>query len=200
MYADDTVLFSENINELQKMIDTVNECSVQNDLHINLSKTKIVVFRNRGVVKEDEKWYLNGSMIDICNEFMYLGLLLNYNGSFTNTQKVLSDQGKKALFYLYSKTHDDFFNVETLISLFDTYVTSIVNYGCEIWGYHKGPDIETLHLSFLKKILKVKKCTVNFMVYFELGRLPLYINRYVRMISYWLKLLSTENCIFEKYL
>jgi hypothetical protein len=56
MYADDTVLFSESITELQKMINTVNKCSKQHGLYINLLKTKIVVFRNRGVLKENEKW------------------------------------------------------------------------------------------------------------------------------------------------
>ena len=35
------------------------------------------------------------------------------------------------------------------------------------------------------------------MVYFELGRTPLYINRYIRMICYWLKLLETDNCILK---
>ena len=42
-------------------------------------------------------------------------------------------------------------------------------------------DIETLHLSFLKRVLKVRKSTSNYMVYFELGRFPLYINRYYRL-------------------
>ena len=80
--------------------------------------------------------------------------------------------------------------------MYDTYA-SILNYGCELWGFHKGLDIETLHLSFLKKILKVRRSTVNYMVYFELGRLPMYVNRYVRMLSYWLKLLYTDNCIIR---
>jgi hypothetical protein len=101
---------------------------------------------------------------------MYLGILLNYNGVFTNTQKMLSNQGKKAVFILFSKIQDDYFNTETLLSLFDTSVKSIVNYGCEVWGgFHKCVDIETLHLSFLKRVLKVRKSTSNYMVYFELG-------------------------------
>jgi hypothetical protein len=86
---------------------------------------------------------------------MYLGILLNYNGVFTNTQKMLSNQGQQAAFSLFSKSQDDYFNTETLLSLFDTYVKSIVNYGCEVWGFHKSVDIETLHLSFLKRVLKV---------------------------------------------
>jgi hypothetical protein len=51
----------------------------------------------------------------MCNEFMYLGILLNYNGVFTNTQKMLSNQGKKAVFSLFSKIQDDYFNTETLL-------------------------------------------------------------------------------------
>ena len=196
MYADDTVLFSENVHELQNMINVVNVCSNEYNLHVNL-KTKVVIFRNRGNIKSEEKWYLNGESIEIYNEFMYLGILLNYNGVFTNTQKMLSNQGKKAVFSLFSKIQDDYFNTETLLSLFDTYVKSIVNYGCEVWGFHKGVDIETLHLSFLKRVLKVRKSTSNYMVYFELGRFPLYINRYCRMLNYWFKILKTENCILK---
>ena len=55
-------------------------------------------------------------------EFMYLGILLNYNGVSTNTHKMLSNQGGKAVFSLFSKIQDDYFNTETLLSLFDTYV------------------------------------------------------------------------------
>jgi len=49
-----------------------------------------------------EKWYLDGKMIELCNQFVYLGLLFNYNGIFTITQKTLSEQGKKATFSLLS--------------------------------------------------------------------------------------------------
>jgi hypothetical protein len=70
----------------------------------------------------------------------------------------LSNQGDKlAVFSLFSKIQDDYFNTETLLSLFDTYVNSIVNYGCEVWGFHKGVNIETLHLSFLKSIESEKE-------------------------------------------
>ena len=51
---------------------------------------------------------------------MYLGIFLSHNGVFTNTQKMLSNKGKKALFNLFSKIQDDYFNTETLLSLVDT--------------------------------------------------------------------------------
>lgn len=42
-----------------------------------------------------------------------------------------------------------------------------------MWGFHTALDIGKIHLYFLKRILKVRKSTVNNMVYCELGRLPL---------------------------
>jgi hypothetical protein len=101
MYADDTVLFSENVHELKNMINVVNVCSNEYNLHMNLLTIKVVIFRNRGNIKSEEKWYLNGESIEICTEFMYLSILLNYNGVFTNTQKILSNQGEKQLYLFY---------------------------------------------------------------------------------------------------
>ena len=63
MYADDTVLFSENVYELQNMINVVNVCSNENNLHVNLLKTKVVIFRNRGNIKSEEKWFLTNETV-----------------------------------------------------------------------------------------------------------------------------------------
>jgi hypothetical protein len=50
-----------------------------------------------------------------------------------------------------------------------------LSYGCETWGSHKGEDIEKVHLNSLKRTLKVRRSAVNFTVYFELGRIPMYV-------------------------
>ena len=38
------------------MINVVNVCSNEYNLHVNLLKTKVVIFRNRGNIKSEEKW------------------------------------------------------------------------------------------------------------------------------------------------
>ena len=43
-----------------------------------------------------------------------------------------------------------------------------------------------------------KPNTCNATVYGDLGRYPLYVNRYIRMLNYWFKLVSTENIILKK--
>ena len=78
---------------------------------------------------------------------------------FNDTQKQLSLQGKKAMFSLKSKTNEMYLNTETMLSLFDTYVRSVLNYGCVIWGFHNGKDVEKVQLQYLKTLLGVKKTT-----------------------------------------
>ena len=104
---------------------------------------------------------------------------------------------EKLFFHYVVKSMKIFFHCEILLSLFDTYVSSILNYGCEVWGYHKADDVEKVHISYLKRILKVIQSAVNYMVYCELGRFPMYIVRYCRMLRYWFKLLYNDNCILK---
>jgi hypothetical protein len=69
--------------------------------------------------------------MESCNEFVYLGMVLYFNSKCSQTQKSLSEQGRKAVYSLFDKIQDGCYNIETLLSLFDTYVTSIWNYGCD---------------------------------------------------------------------
>ena len=63
-------------------------------------------------------------------------------------------------------------NTETRCQLFDIYVESVISYGSEIWGFHKSPDLERLHLLFCKHVLGVRRNVCNYMIYSELGRCP----------------------------
>jgi hypothetical protein len=38
---------------------------------------------------------------------------------------------------------------------------------------------------------------VNYTVYFELGQVPMYVERYYRMLKYWCKILKTENIVLK---
>ena len=60
MYADDMVIFSESIEGLQAILDTLYNYTEKWKLSVNINKTKIVVFRNAGILRDDEKWYYNG--------------------------------------------------------------------------------------------------------------------------------------------
>ena len=46
-------------------------------------------------------------------------------------------------------------------------------------------------------MLNVKSNTCNATVYGELGRHPQYVNRYVRIVKYWLKVVNSENFLIK---
>ncbi len=79
--------------------------------------------------------------------------------------------------------------------LFDAFVSSTLNYARQVWGYSKSKELERIHLNFFKTLLGVKASTSNAGIYGEQARFTLYIQRYVRLVNYWGKLLDTDNCI-----
>ena len=83
------------------------------------------------------------------------------------------------------------------LQLFDAFVAPVLYYGCEVSGFTNANNIEKLHLRFCEKVLGVRQSTSNVAVYEELGRYPLYINRFVTVIRYWFKLGSSDNIILS---
>jgi hypothetical protein len=197
MYADDLVLFSETADGLQYQLDALFQYANDWSLTVNTSKSKVVIFRNGGVVSPSLSWHIGGIQLEIVDKFNYLGVLLNYNNKFFVAEKQFADQGRKATFALAKNTRGLYLNPETQLSLFDCYVGSILNYASEVIGLCSSVHVEKVHLDFCKRLLGVKKSTCNAAIYTELGRYPLKLVRTFNMIKYWCKLLSTGNCILR---
>ena len=121
------------------------------------------------------------------NKLTCLGVTLSANGCFYQAQKSLSEQAKRALFSLNSLHVFDTVSlgIDEKIKLFESMINPIMNYGCEVWGFHKGQDIDRLHLKFLKQVLKVNQHTTSSMIYGELGRVPMFLIRKIRIVKYW---------------
>ena len=83
-------------------------------------------------------------------------------------------------------------DVNMLLNLFDKMVTPVLSYGCEVWGFHTASAIERVHLKLCKLVLKVSKSTCNETIYGELERYLLIIERKVRILSYWLKIVLND--------
>ena len=195
LFADDMVILGKSPHDLQNSIDLLYEYCTKWGLHVNTKKTKIVVFRKRGHLLPGEEWFYNGENLETVNDFNYLGVVFNYTGSHMLNQQTLSGKGLKALNILLSKLRAYKLQPKTICQLFDAFVGSILSYGCETWGFSKSKAIERVHLKFCKRILHVKSSTSNAGVYGELGRYPMYIIRYTRIIRYWCNILATNNII-----
>ena len=73
LFADDVSSFSDTVIQLQRQIDGIAKFSDSVGMKINLDKSKIMVFRNGGVIKQNEKWFLKGNLIETVSWYKYLG-------------------------------------------------------------------------------------------------------------------------------
>lgn len=199
LYADDIVIFANTSEQLQVSLDLMLEYCNKWKLTINVSKTKVMVFRRGGRLPRDMAFYFNGQPIEIVKEFKYLGIVFTSGGSFSEAQNTLSGQAQKAIFklnkYLYKFTY---IPPKHKLELFDKLITPILNYSCEVWGFIQAKAVERVHLQFCKKLLGVKKTTQNDFVYGELGRTSYLTKRYSIIIKYWFKVLTVQDIKFVK--
>ena len=192
LYADDTILLSDDENHFQNLLYYFAEYCKRWHLRINISKTKIMIFGGN-VQSNNEIFTLNGSVVEIVKEFKYLGILFTQNGRFVQNTKKLADIACKSMHLLRRRIVNLNLPIDCQLKLFDQTVVPILLYGCEIFGFENIYAIEKIHLQFLKSIFKLKKSTPNVMVYGEFGRYPLEILVKIRMVKFWFKLLSGKN-------
>lgn len=189
LYADDTIIFAESAEKLQVAMNCLDNYCKLWKLKINIDKTKVVIF-SKGKIRNIPKFSFNNIPVEVVFNYKYLGILFNYNGTFTNALKSLCDQASKALIAVNAKIKKLSLPVDMQLELFDSVVKPILLYGCDVWGFHDCKIIERFHLKFLKNVLKVKPSTPSIIVYGELGRNPLLIDVKVKMLCFWCKLVT----------
>ena len=105
-------------------------------------------------------------------------------------------------------------NIKTLIHIFDHTVKLVLKYGSEIWGYFHGFrlslkdnffiqlcnsfPLENIHKKFCKYVLEVNKRTTNIGVMDELGRYPLMLEVLLNMLSYYVRLLNSDDILLKE--
>ena len=89
--------------------------------------------------------------------------------------------------------------IDLQLKIFDSLVTPILLYGCEVIGFGKNDNLEKIHLQFMKRILNVRISTPNFYIYGELGRYPLDVTIKCRILCFWSRLFTTNKLSSKVY-
>ena len=100
LYADDLVLIGDTIGNVQKSLNVLSNFCKKWGLRVNMIKTKMIVYRNGGIIKRNEKCYLDGREIENVKHYKYLGVLFSSRLSWSPAQSLLASQGTKAMFLL----------------------------------------------------------------------------------------------------
>ena len=141
-------------------------------LKINGSKTKILIFNgNTRYYKHHFK--IEQNTLENVKEYKYLGITFTNVNNFRITKNNLKQQATKAMYFVLSKSKDNYLSTECKLKMFDSMVLPLLLYGCEIWGYEKVDIFNSVQINFLRHIIPVKKATPIFLLYGELGRMPI---------------------------
>ena len=79
LYCDDAVLFAKSPECLQNMLNKLYEYSCIWDNKVNTDKTVMIFKKGR---KTDVNLYYNDSLLELVDNFKYLGVMFYRNGSW----------------------------------------------------------------------------------------------------------------------
>ena len=157
-YADDAVFFAKSAESLQNMLNKLHEYSALWELRVNTDKTKIMIFEKGRKTNIDI--FYNNTLLEVMDNFKYLGTMFYKNGIWNRTRKRLSDYGAFAFHNLNRLFQNITLSDTEMFKLFYCLVGSVLSYASKIWGFHKAPDVERLHMRFYRNILGVKNLQV----------------------------------------
>ena len=192
LYADDTILLSESTKDLQNMLNILHDYCQHWHLTVNTAKTKIVVF-SRGKIRNLPYLSYGDNQVEVGHSYNYLGVLFNYDGRYNTNLKKQISQAKRAMFALLSKSRKLQLPLDLQCHLFDACIVPILLYGCEVWGFTNIVEIERVHNSFCKYILRLSPRTANSIALGELGRTRLSCTIKQRMVNFWARLATGKT-------
>ena len=188
LYADDTLILGDSAESFQKSLDSFHDYCVRWNLTVNKSKTKIIIF---GANKHEKfRFRLGGTDIETVDSYKYLGTYFSQSRSFLNARKHIVTQANKAMHLLSLRIRNLNLPIDLQLKLFDHTIIPILTYSCEVIGYENYQMLELVQNKFLRSLFRARKSTPLYMLYGELGRLPLDIIIKTRMINFWYRIIT----------
>ncbi|XP_063415978.1 uncharacterized protein LOC134697626 [Mytilus trossulus] len=173
LYADDVILMAENEEDLQKMLNVLNTWCLNNELTVNINKSKIMHFRNPAVLQTKCIFSIGGNSIECVKCYQYLGLLLTEYLDYQLMAKAVAKSASRALGLLIvkSKMHGGFQH-KFFSKLYDTMVWSVISYGAGIWGTRDFSCINAVQNRAMRFFMGIGKYTPNDAIAGDMGWKP----------------------------
>ena len=127
LYADDTVLMSENVDGMQTMLNVFSEYYNTWKLQLNIAKTNVDIF-SKSKVTQNTRFMSDNKELDICESYNYLGIFFNFNNNVLNVKNKLVEQAQKALHSVFYKIKNIKIPLDLQLKIVDTLVSSILLY------------------------------------------------------------------------
>ena len=102
-----------------------------------------MIFQKRAKKISDLEFHIGKQNIDIVHKYTYLGTRISSTGNFNVSLEHLKEKALHALFGLRKNTDISRLKPSLACKIFDTMITPILSYNCEIWGAYQKQDFKT---------------------------------------------------------
>ena len=214
MFADDIVLLSETADGLQNCLNNLKTYCCKWALTVNTLKTKVMIFNKGGRNLKNFNFTFGNETVETCQHYTYLGITFSACGTFTKAINEITGKALKVFYKLRQLNTRD--NALLTLKLFDSLVSPIISYGCEVWSPYLIKNLsennilqvcdkcvfEKINVKLCKYILGVRKFATNAAVRGELGRFPLLIKMLPLAVKFWSRTctLDVDNIVKISYL
>lgn len=153
-YADDAAILSDNINDLQFMLDRIVQHSENYGLQINVSKTKLLVFAKTHI---NANLLINGNKVEQVNIFKYLGTIVNNQCDPKKEIRSRIEQARRAFANMSKFFIRRDISLELRMRMIRCYIFSVLLYGCEAWTLDPTTEkkLEAFEMYLYRRILKI---------------------------------------------
>ena len=193
LYADDIVLLADSPSDMQCMIDALYSYCTMWSLKVNLSKSKILIFRKSARSPRNFEWKFGEDTVEIVNSYTYLGVNLSFNLSFKKHLENKLSAAKMAISSTWSSyISNSRISFNNKMKIFEAASKSIMMYAAQVWGFQRHDCVEKLFHFYIKKMLYLPSNTPNYVLHLETNYNTLYVSSLKLHFSYLNRVLSFE--------
>lgn len=196
-YKTDMDKYTSDINNT---IESIMKWLDENNLHINLNKTKYVQFGTYGRKTKQLDIKNRGVTLNEVNETSFLGVIIDKNCNWKSHVKKVCSKINKFVYVLYELTKTS--ARQTVLSAYYGYVNSALSYGLIIWG--NSTDINRAFIAQKKCIRAIagirpwESCKPLFREYKILTLPCMYIFECAKFVKEHPELFTTAQQMYPK--
>ncbi|KAI5716031.1 hypothetical protein M8J77_026325 [Diaphorina citri] len=170
MFADDLVVYSEKLEDLQKAMEDLHNWCTTYKMTININKTKIIKFRNGGKTKRTDILMYDNKNIEFTNEYMYLGILMQPTLTITKHIQSKSIKASHSMGTIKNMKH---LKLTTIHKIFLIKIWPTVCYSFEVLAedlqHSHLLELDKIKAKLYKKAMCLHKSTSNTLVFHMAG-------------------------------
>jgi hypothetical protein len=196
-FADDILLVSDSVQNLQNLLDQISEKASRLGLRFGISKSNVVIFNAQ--YNYAHQFILQGQTIARTNGYNFLGSFVNESGDFSQHLRNRFEAADAKFFTL--RRYGSFSSgvpFSTKLRIYNTTVLSSLLFNCECVCPYFNKEIffhrmETIYRKHIRVLLNISGNISQMVLYGETGLMPLKLLVVQRTLCYaWLLSNNTE--------